>query len=95
MKLRDVLSTAKLAAKLPEQLGDLDVTALTADSRNVKPGTVFFAMPGVKADGLSFAEQAAKAGAVVIVADRMPVVAPPIPVIVSDVSVGEIGRAHV
>ena len=88
MKLRDVLSTAKLAAKLPEQLCDLDVTALTADSRNVKPGTVFFAMPGVKADGLSFAEQAAKAGAVAIVADRMPVVAPSIPVIVSDVSAG-------
>jgi UDP-N-acetylmuramoyl-L-alanyl-D-glutamate--2,6-diaminopimelate ligase len=88
VKLRDVLGSAKLAGKLPDQLSEIEVTALTADSRKVKPGTLFFAMPGVKADGLSFAEQAAKAGAVGIIADRMPAAALSIPVIVTKASAG-------
>ncbi len=48
----------------------LEVSGLTADSRAVKPGFVFFAMPGTKADGLTFAPQAIAAGAVAVVAER-------------------------
>jgi UDP-N-acetylmuramoyl-L-alanyl-D-glutamate--2,6-diaminopimelate ligase len=49
---------------------DPAVAAVTADSRRVAPGAVFFALPGVKADGHAFAAEAAKRGAVAVVAER-------------------------
>ncbi len=48
------------------------VTGLTADSREVRAGSVFVAVPGTKADGLSFVPQAVAAGAVAIVAEQKP-----------------------
>ena len=45
----------------------LEATGVTADSRAVKPGDVFVAVAGTKADGSAFAAQAAAAGAVAIV----------------------------
>lgn len=50
---------------------DAPVTALSVDSRNVGPGTVFFALKGVKADGAEFAPFALrqKAAAVVLSAE--------------------------
>lgn len=65
----------KLAALLDDDAGAagaLDVTGITVDSRAVKPGDVFVAVAGAKADGLRFAEQAAAAGAAAIVAERRP-----------------------
>lgn len=50
----------------------IGVSGLTADSRTVTPGTVFFAMAGSKADGSSFAAQAAAAGAAAIVGEKAP-----------------------
>ena len=44
----------------------LDVTALSADSRNVAPGTLFAALAGVKADGARFVADAAAKGAVAV-----------------------------
>jgi UDP-N-acetylmuramoyl-tripeptide--D-alanyl-D-alanine ligase len=41
-----------------------------ADSRAVKPGQLFFALPGEKVDGAEFAAQAAAAGAAAIVLSR-------------------------
>jgi UDP-N-acetylmuramoyl-L-alanyl-D-glutamate--2,6-diaminopimelate ligase len=49
---------------------DPSVARVTGDSREVVPGTVFFALPGVKADGHSFAAEAARRGAVAVVAER-------------------------
>jgi UDP-N-acetylmuramoyl-L-alanyl-D-glutamate--2,6-diaminopimelate ligase len=49
--------------------GSLEVAGITADSRTVKPGFVFFAVPGSKADGTSFIGPAIAAGAVAIVAE--------------------------
>ena len=43
---------------------------VTYDSRRVKPGWVFVALRGRKADGASFAGQAIAAGAVAVVAER-------------------------
>ena len=48
------------------------IKGLTADSRAVRKGFAFFAVPGTKADGLAFVPQAIKAGAAVIVAERRP-----------------------
>ncbi len=56
----------------PEALAALDVTGVTADSRAVAPGDLFFAIAGAKADGLRFAPQALAAGAVAIVGETSP-----------------------
>ena len=45
---------------------------LTADSRAVRPGFVFFAVPGTKADGGGFVADAVAKGAVAVVAERAP-----------------------
>jgi UDP-N-acetylmuramoyl-L-alanyl-D-glutamate--2,6-diaminopimelate ligase len=50
----------------------LEVTGIASDSRKVKPGDLFVAVPGAKADGLSFAPQALAAGAVAVIAERTP-----------------------
>lgn len=47
---------------------DPDVTGLTADSRAVRPGFVFAALPGVKADGRAFIADAIAKGAVAVLA---------------------------
>ena len=55
-------------------VGDLDtpVLAVSADSRQVSPGTVFVAFDGLNVRGLDFAAAAVAAGAIAIVADRVP-----------------------
>jgi UDP-N-acetylmuramoyl-L-alanyl-D-glutamate--2,6-diaminopimelate ligase len=46
-----------------------EITGVSADSRAVKPGYLFVAVPGTKADGLSFVPQAVAAGAVAVLAE--------------------------
>ncbi len=64
--LRDLLPSAAIEART----GELPVAGVTADSRQVAPGFVFFAVPGVKADGLSFAPQAIAKGAIAVVSEK-------------------------
>ena len=62
-----MLSRLLLAdAALPKS-GDVLVMGLTADSRAVKPGFVFAALPGSKLDGAKFIPQALAQGAVGVV----------------------------
>ena len=62
---------AVLADLFPEAQGTpgaaTPVEGIAFDSRNVRPGFAFVAVPGAKADGLIFASQAAAAGAVAVV----------------------------
>ena len=58
MKLAKLLSPW-VATSLP----DLDISGLHNDSREVKPGYLFFAYPGASADGRLFLLQARLAGA--------------------------------
>lgn len=53
-------------APLPKEAESLSVAGLTADSRAVKPGFVFAALPGTHADGAAFIPQAIAAGAVAV-----------------------------
>lgn len=62
--------SAILAGETPRALAGLAVGGLTADSRAVGQGTVFFALKGEKTDGMAYAAAAAKAGAAVIVTDK-------------------------
>ena len=51
---------------------DPDITLVTADSREVKPGALFVAYPGVSVDGHRFIPDAIDRGAVAIVGERDP-----------------------
>jgi UDP-N-acetylmuramoyl-L-alanyl-D-glutamate--2,6-diaminopimelate ligase len=50
--------------------GDPEIVAVTGDSREVVPGALFFALPGSRQDGHAFAAEAARRGAVAVVAER-------------------------
>ena len=68
MTLRELLAGMQVAAVSGPV--DQPVAALSLDSRQVQPGDVFFALPGVKADGARFAEAAIAAGAIAVVGPR-------------------------
>jgi UDP-N-acetylmuramoyl-L-alanyl-D-glutamate--2,6-diaminopimelate ligase len=57
-------------AALPPALGDLEIVGVSADSREIREGFAFFAVPGFKGDGLSYVADAKARGARVIVASR-------------------------
>jgi UDP-N-acetylmuramoyl-L-alanyl-D-glutamate--2,6-diaminopimelate ligase len=69
-------------AALPAGADGIIVTGMTADSREVKPGFLFAAMPGTRVDGAAFISQAVEAGAVAVIAQQA--VAANVPVIQSD-----------
>ena len=50
MKLRDLLPEAATDARH----GAIDISGVTADSRKVKPGFLFVAIAGARADGAHF-----------------------------------------
>lgn len=64
MNLGDLLDLAAGDAQ-----ASFSVSKIASDSRKVEPGTLFFAVPGTKVDGMSFVPQAAAAGAVAIVGE--------------------------
>jgi UDP-N-acetylmuramoyl-L-alanyl-D-glutamate--2,6-diaminopimelate ligase len=87
MNLRELFTDAAFA----ERHGELAIGGIAADSRKVKPGDAFVAVPGTKADGLQFAAAAVAAGAVAIVAETPP--ASPLPDGVAFVRVADARRA--
>jgi UDP-N-acetylmuramoyl-L-alanyl-D-glutamate--2,6-diaminopimelate ligase len=62
----------KLSALIsPESVGgtDVEIAGLTLDSRAVKPGFLFAALPGLKVHGRDYIPQAVAAGAVVVLTE--------------------------
>ena len=47
-----------------------DISGLSADSRSTKPGDLFIAVPGTKADGMQFAHEAVQRGAVAVLSEK-------------------------
>src|ERR1043166_3972952 len=78
-------------AAFEERHGERAVTGVAVDSRKVKPGEAFVAVPGTKADGLSFVPAALVAGAAAIVAEQPP--ASPLPEGIAFVRVDDARRA--
>jgi UDP-N-acetylmuramoyl-L-alanyl-D-glutamate--2,6-diaminopimelate ligase len=67
MKLRELYGDV---ATLDARTGELAVTGLAMDSREVKPGDVFFALAGSKTDGARFIDAAIASGAVAVVGEH-------------------------
>ena len=75
---------AKGLAALPEGPGersDPEVAGLSADSRSVRPGYLFAALAGTKADGARFVADAEARGAVAVLAGEDPAVESRLPVL--------------
>jgi UDP-N-acetylmuramoyl-L-alanyl-D-glutamate--2,6-diaminopimelate ligase len=87
MQLRDLLTAD---AEYDRRFAAVAVSGVTADSRKVERGSVFVAVPGTKADGLQYVDAALAAGAVAIVAERMPA---PLPDAIALVKVPNARRA--
>jgi UDP-N-acetylmuramoyl-L-alanyl-D-glutamate--2,6-diaminopimelate ligase len=66
LQLGDLLVGSGLA--VPPASGKLEIADLQEDSRQVKAGTLFAALPGSKLDGSRFIDQAVAAGAVAVLA---------------------------
>ena len=49
--------------------GDIVVSGLTLDSRNVKPGDAFIALAGTREHGIAYAASAVEAGAAIVLAE--------------------------
>ena len=73
-KLSDYFSDGEILAVK----GGLDrpISGLAIDSRRVVPGNLFFALPGRRADGISFIDEAVSRGAVAVVSQKLPAHAP-------------------
>lgn len=72
--------------------GEMTFEHISTDSRALSPGALFVCIRGETFDGHNFAEQAAQAGAAVILAERNPFACPPpVPVILTTNSVIALG----
>src|SRR5260370_6606476 len=55
---------------LPAGASGLEIRQVACDSRKVRPGALFFALHGAKADGNKFIQDALKRGAVAIASEK-------------------------
>jgi UDP-N-acetylmuramoyl-L-alanyl-D-glutamate--2,6-diaminopimelate ligase len=73
MQLRDLVTKD---AVYDARFAGHEVAGISADSRAVKPDFLFVAVPGTKADGLSYVGEALAAGATAVMAERAPAALP-------------------
>lgn len=71
MRLGD-LAKADPSLDVPGGVESLEIAGLTADSRAVRPGFLFAALKGEKADGRRFAAEAVAKGAAAVLTDKAP-----------------------
>ncbi|MDQ0842181.1 MULTISPECIES: UDP-N-acetylmuramoyl-L-alanyl-D-glutamate--2,6-diaminopimelate ligase [unclassified Streptomyces] len=87
---------AELAARLGVQTpGAAEITGITHDSRAVRPGDLYAALPGARLHGADFAAQAADLGAAAILTDESGAeraAATGLPVLVTDNPRGRMGE---
>ncbi len=69
MTVGEVLAGVRLKQPLAAELARTQVESLEYDSRRVKKGALFFAFPGARADGRSFAAQAIDGVAIAVVSE--------------------------
>jgi UDP-N-acetylmuramoyl-L-alanyl-D-glutamate--2,6-diaminopimelate ligase len=69
MRLDDLLAGLD-TLDMHEVFPDMEVTAVTCDSRAVAPGSIFVAVPGTRSDGHQYIADALKAGATLVVQSK-------------------------
>ncbi len=69
MRLSDLL-TALSEAEILNQVAEADVLGVTCDSRMVRPGYIFVAIPGALTDGHLYIDEAMTRGALAVVLER-------------------------
>src|SRR3954454_5331180 len=72
MKLNELVERLAGAEWVSGEPTDPEVVGISSDSRSVKPGYIFVAVPGTTLDGLRFVDDAVASGAVAIVAEKAP-----------------------
>ncbi len=77
--MKNILSNIIYKTGIIETKGDVraEVTGITADSRNVKPGNLFVAVKGHTTDGHLYIEQATESGARAVICEQAPSPAKP------------------
>ena len=81
MNLSELLTALPRAPLFPLRgtHSDVEITGLNPDSRRVRPGNLFVAIPGVEVDGHSFIPDAIRWGAVAVVGEKPePIISPKI-----------------
>ena len=68
MRVNDLWSGAGGETMIAAEDRTIDITGLTCDSRDVKPGYLFAALPGLQSDGRDFIPDAVRRGAVCVLA---------------------------
>ncbi len=86
--------TVSTASATGVRLGDLRISSCCADSRLVRPGDLFVAIVGGGCDGHDFVQEAVRAGATAVLAERMlPITVPCVVVEDSRAAYGRICQA--
>ena len=70
MTLRSLLTGVPLAGEVPAL--DMEITSISYDTRTLKPGALFAALPGAEADGGAFIEEALRRGAAAVLCREPP-----------------------
>lgn len=78
--LADLLRSVP-GVRAPAGTAAVRVHGLAVDSRRVRPGDLFIAIPGHRTDGHGYIEEAVRRGAVAVVAQRRPEPGPGVPVV--------------
>jgi UDP-N-acetylmuramoyl-L-alanyl-D-glutamate--2,6-diaminopimelate ligase len=70
MKIKDLAGSnfPELSAQLKGDSANIEISGLTADSRQVKPGDLFVAVAGTKANGVAYIADAVSRGAAAVIA---------------------------
>ena len=79
MNLGQLLEGVAVTGPIPAGVHKLEVLGLEYDSRRVQPGYAFFAFPGAKADGRSFAADAVAKGSIAVVCESPAPAGVPVP----------------
>jgi UDP-N-acetylmuramoyl-L-alanyl-D-glutamate--2,6-diaminopimelate ligase len=82
-----VMRLDQLIPRVPAEVRAVEVTDVAYDNRAVKPGTLFFCVPGFTRDGHEFALDAIGRGAVALVVER------PLSLGVAEIQVGNVRAA--
>lgn len=92
MSLRGLLRGIAPDAALPS-IPDIEITNISADSRQVGPGGLFLALPGLRSHGLAYAARAVQRGAVALCWEPAQDIQPP-PVNIATVAIPRLS-AHI